>query len=96
MKSEICVFGSVSATRFGIMNGTFDDGLPSPKMSRPVGDLSLTVKVLASFAVIESTKLISFWPSASRAAQRLIEAMQSSAVTGGPSCQNRPSRSVKA
>ena len=64
-------------------------------MSRPVGDLSLTVKVFASLAVIESTKLISFWPSASRAAQRLIEAMQSSAVTGAPSCQSRPSRSVK-
>ena len=95
MKSEICVFGSVSATRFGIMNGTFDDGLPSPKISRPVGDFSLTVNAFGPFAVIVSTKLISFWPSASRAPQRLIDAMQSSAVTGWPSCQSRPSRSVK-
>ena len=52
VKSEICVFGSVSATRFGIMNGTFDDGLPSAKMSRPVCSLSLIVKVLASPTVI--------------------------------------------
>ena len=32
---------------------------------------------------------------ASRAPQRLIDAMQSSAVTGAPSCHSRPSRSVK-
>ena len=95
VKSEICVFGSVSATRFGIMNGTFEDGLPSAKMSRPVCSLSLTVKVFASPTVIVSTKVITFWPSESFAAQRLIEATQSSAVTGAPSCQARPSRSVK-
>ena len=45
MNSEICVFGSVSATRFGIMKGTAEDGLPRPKIRRPVGSLSLTVKV---------------------------------------------------
>ena len=95
MKSEICVFGSVSATRFGIMNGTFEDGLPSPKINSPVGDLSLMAKVFGSVGVMESTNDISFWPSASRAPQRLIEAMQSSAVTGAPSCQSNPSRSVK-
>ncbi len=60
MNSEICVFGSVSATRLGIMNGTFDEGLPRPKISRPVGDFSFTVKLLASSAVIVSTKVISF------------------------------------
>ena len=32
---------------------------------------------------------------ASRAPQRLIEAMQSSEVTGVPSCHSRPSRRVK-
>jgi hypothetical protein len=86
------VFGSVSATRFGIMNGTFDDGLPSANTRRPVCSLSLTVKVFGFAAVIVSTKLITFWPSESFAAQRLIEATQSSAVTGAPSCQRRPSR----
>ena len=91
MNSEICVLGSVSATRFGIMNGTFEDGLPRPKMRRPVGSLSLIVKVFGSSpTVIDSTKVISFWPSASLAPQRLIEAMQSSAVTGLPSCQSEP------
>ena len=38
---------------------------------------------------------ISFWPIESLAPQRLIEATQSSAVTGLPSCHSRPSRSVK-
>ena len=38
---------------------------------------------------------MSFWPIASRAPQRLIEAMQSSEVTGLPSCHSRPSRRVK-
>src|SRR4029077_3935577 len=94
VKSEICVFGSVSATRFGIMKGTFDEGLPSANTRRPVCSLSLTVKVLASPTVIVSTKPITFWPSESFAAQRLIEATQSSAVTGLPSCHSNPSRSV--
>jgi hypothetical protein len=39
-------------------------------------------------------KVMSFWPIASREAQRLIEAMQSSAVTGAPSWNFRPSRKV--
>ena len=95
MKSEICVFGSVSATRLGIMKGTFDDGLPSAKIKRPVGSLSLMVKVFAPWAAIASTKDMIFWPSVSLAAQRLIEAMQSSAVTGLPSCHTSPSRRVK-
>ena len=38
---------------------------------------------------------MSFWPIASRVPQRLIEAMQSSEVTGLPSCHSRPSRRVK-
>jgi hypothetical protein len=95
VKSEICVFGSVSATRFGIMKGTAEDGLPRPESTSPVGSFSLIVKVFGSLAVMDSTKLMSFWPSASLAPQRLIEAMQSSAVTGWPSCQRRPSRSAK-
>src|SRR3954454_10970089 len=94
VKSEICVLGSVSATRFGIMNGTFDDGLPRPNNKSPVGEFSLTGDVLGSFVAIVSMKLISFWPRESRAPQRLIDAMQSSDVTGLPSCHSKPSRSV--
>ena len=51
-------------------------------------------KVLASLTSRLSTKVINFWPVESLAAHRLIEATQSSAVTGGPSCQKSPSRSV--
>src|SRR5215510_3349082 len=95
VKSSICLLGSVSATRFGIMNGTFDDGFDRPSSTRPVGSLSLMVNVLASTAEIESTNVIIFWPSESLAAQRLIDAMQSSDVTGWPSCHSSPSRKVK-
>ncbi len=38
---------------------------------------------------------MSFWPIVSRAPQRLIDCMQSSEVTGVPSCHSRPSRRVK-
>ena len=51
--------------------------------------------VLASGALKSLTTLISFWPMESRAAQRLIEATQSSPVTGLPLCHSRPSRRVK-
>src|SRR5215475_14786628 len=95
VKSEICVLGSVSATRFGIMKGTLEEGLPSPNSTRPVGDVSFMMKVLGPFASKPSTNVISFWPVESLAAQRLMEATQSSAVTGCPSCQRRPSRRVK-
>ncbi len=95
VKSEICVFGSVSATRLGIMKGTLEDGLPSPSSTRPVGDLSFMTNVLGSLTSMPSTKVISFWPVESLAAQRLMEATQSSAVTGWPSCHSSPSRSVK-
>src|SRR5215510_1081319 len=94
VKSEIWVLGSVSATRFGIMNGTFDDGFPSANTRRPVGSLRLIVKAFEPRASIVSTNDMTFWPSESLAAQRLIEAIQSSAVTGAPSCHRRPSRSV--
>src|SRR5262249_306714 len=58
VKSEICVLGSVSATRFGIMKGTLEDGLPSPNSTRPVGDLSFMTKVLGSLTSRLSTKVI--------------------------------------
>jgi hypothetical protein len=94
MNSSICLLGSVSAIRFGIMNGTLDEGLPSAKRTRPVGDLSLISKVFGSFAVIVSTKDSIFCPIESFAPQRLIEGTMSSDVTGLPSCHISPSRSV--
>ena len=61
------MLGSVSATRFGIMKGTFEDGLPSPSSTRPVGYFSLMTNVLASSTSMLSTNDISFWPVASLA-----------------------------
>jgi len=92
---SICLNGSVSAIRLGIMNGTFDDGLPSDSSTRPYGSFSFMVNVLSFCAFSSTTKSISFWPIGSRAPQRLKEATQSSAVTGLPSCHSSPSRKVK-
>jgi hypothetical protein len=92
--SEICSLGLVSATRLGIMNGVFDDGLPSPASTSPVGEERTIRKVLAFTTGMSLTKVRSFWPIVSLAPQRLIEATQSSAVTGLPSCQSKPSRKV--
>ena len=51
-------------------------------------------KVFASTTWKSLTKVIIFCPVASFAPQRLIDATQSSAVTGAPSCHRSPSRSV--
>src|SRR5215467_14620342 len=91
----IWVAGSVSAVFFGIMKGTFDDGLPSDSSTRPYGSFIFILKVLASTTSKPATEPIIFWPIESRAAQRLIEAMQSSDVTGWPVLHTRPSRRVK-
>ena len=48
---SICLNGSVSAIRLGIMNGTLDDGLPSESSTRPYGSFSTIGKVLASTAL---------------------------------------------
>ena len=94
MESEIWVLASVSATRLGIMNGTFELGLPSADSTRPVGSLRTMRNVFGLTTTRSPTKVMSFCPIESFAAQRLIEATQSSAVTGAPSCQRRPSRRV--
>ena len=77
------------------MNGTLDDGLPSDSSTRPYGSFIFIRKVLASTASKPATEAIIFWPIESRAAQRLIDAMQSSEVTGWPLLHTRPSRRVK-
>src|SRR5829696_419133 len=91
----IWVFGSVSAVFLGIMNGTLEDGLPSDCRTRPYGSFIFILKVLASTASSPATEAIIFWPIESLAAQRLIEAMQSSEVTGWPLVHSSPSRRVK-
>src|SRR5262245_32350624 len=90
----IWVLGSVSADFFGIMNGTLDDGLPSDCSTRPYGSFIFILKVLASTTSRPSTEPIIFWPIESLAAQRLIEATQSSEVTGVPLLHSKPSRRV--
>ncbi len=93
--SVICVLGSVSATRLGIMKATLPPVLPSDSITRPNGSRSTILMVLSSGAVSSATKDNSVWPVESRAPQRRIEATQSAPVTGVPSCHSSPSRRVK-
>src|SRR6516164_10761617 len=74
------------------MNGTLLESLPSASRIRGNGDFSFTVKVLSSTTCISPIASISFWPSVSRLPQRSMEAMQSAARTGCPSCHFKPSR----
>ncbi len=76
------------------MNGTLDPTLPSASRTRPNGSFKVRTKVLSSMAFMSAIAFISTWPYPSRAPQRLIEAMQSSEVTGLPSCHSSPSRKV--
>ena len=80
--------------RSGMMNGTFDEGLASASSVSGNGFFSLSVNVLSSTAVQASVASASFWPSASRLAQRSMEAMQSAELHRLPSWNLRPSRSV--
>ena len=90
----ICLSPGVSAKRLGMMNGTFEDGLPSESSTSPYGSFRIILKVFASTASHLSMNDASLIPIASRVAQRLIEAMQSSEVTGLLSWNSSPSRSV--
>ena len=86
--------GSISASRFGIMNGPFELILPSAASTSPHVSLSLMVKVRSSTASIDSTTAIICWPMPSFLPRRAMEAMQSPGVTELPSCHLRRERSL--
>jgi hypothetical protein len=77
------------------MKGTLEDGLPSESSTRPYGSFNTIWKVLASTALYSLMKSMNLMPIVSRLPQRWMEEMQSSEVTGLPSCHSRPSRNVK-
>jgi hypothetical protein len=95
MYSEICLSGGVSATRLGMMKGTLEEGLPSASSTKPAGSFSVMRKPSLPVASILSTKVSSAPPIESRLPQRSSEATTSSPVTGAPSWNCRPVRSVK-
>ena len=68
--------------------------LPSASSTMPNGCFSTMRNVLSSTASWRSTNENSRWPTLSRAAQRLSEAITSLVVTGEPSWNFSPSRSV--
>ncbi|MNK89224.1 hypothetical protein D3C87_1092270 [compost metagenome] len=88
-----CATG-VCATRLGIMKLGRPLGLPNAD-STSAGAVSTMLNVLSSMTFIDDTSGISWRPVLSDCAQRWIEATQSSAFTGVPSCHFRPSRRVK-
>ena len=92
--SLTCSLGSVAATRAGMMKDGLADGLPSASSTRPNGVSSSITNVFLSVDAILDSEAIRSRPIASLAPQRLIDATQSSAVTGWPSWNLRPSRSV--
>ncbi|MBA7716154.1 hypothetical protein ES703_125219 [subsurface metagenome] len=92
--SLICLKGSVSATRLGMMNGARPLCLASVSRSAPYFSFRTIWNVRSSTTRYSAMNSVSFCPMASRAAQRLSEAMQSSAATGFPSWKFSPSRSL--
>src|SRR5262249_32252939 len=69
-------------------------GLPERAQHQAGGLLSTILNVFGLTIWKSFTKDMSFWPIESLAPQRLMEATQSSAVTGLPSCHASPSRRV--
>src|SRR6266404_5211504 len=95
MASLIISSSGVAARRAGRMKGTTADGLARASSTRPKGLPSSSTKVRLSVACNRSVAATKNWPSGSRWLQRLRDTTQSSAVTGWPSWNFRPSRSVK-
>ena len=95
VKSLICSLGSVTATRAGIMTQGLAEALPSDSRTRPKGVSSSRTKVFLSTDASLPSDFAMSCPTASRAANRLMESTQSSAVTGWPSCHLSPSRRMK-
>jgi uncharacterized membrane-anchored protein len=87
--------GSVSATRFGMISIGDRLGFASVSSTMPYGSLSTSRNVRASSASSDFRFGARRSPVGSRRTKRRIDAMQSSAVTGVPSCHSRPSRRRK-
>ncbi|KAG1218736.1 hypothetical protein G6F68_021520 [Rhizopus microsporus] len=76
------------------MNGAVPVGLDRARSARSVGSFMTMRKLLSSMTSILSVNFSSVRPMPSPAAQRLIDATQSSEVTGLPSCHFWPARNV--
>ena len=94
MVSLIGSSADVAAMRAGMTNGTFDGGLPSASSTSPNGCDSSSVNVLRSLGASFAVWPASNRPSGSFLDQRLSDSTASSAVTGAPSWNLSPSRSV--
>ena len=86
----------ILARRSGRITGGKPDGLARPWSTMPNGSFSVSVKLRASTAFHSAPALPMARPMLSRAPQRCSEATASAAVTGLPSENFRPGRSVKA
>jgi len=87
--------GSVSASFSRRMTGAVPALIASAVSTKPKGSFRRSTNVLSSLALNSSTNGLIAWPSTSRTIQRFSEAMTSRVVTGCPSRNLRPGRSVK-
>jgi hypothetical protein len=67
----------------------------SMNSTRPNGSFSTSLKVRSSLADSDARRLLSVAPTVVPSSQRRTEAMTSRVVTGEPSWNLRPARSVK-
>ena len=95
MYSDICLNGSVLATRSGITKATGALFLPSASSIFGYGFLSTHLMVRSSGALNSCSIALSMSPIWSRAAQRLRLATTSFASTFSPSWKVSPGRSLK-
>jgi hypothetical protein len=85
---------SAAATRAGMMTGMLAFGLPIASITNAYGRDNSSTKLRSSNTLMFATALIIRLPNASFLAHRRSDTMQSSGVTGAPSCHVRPDRNV--
>ena len=83
------------ASRSGMTTGGKPDGLASASSTMPNGCFSVSLNVFASITAHSAPAARMAPPKVSRDAQRWIDATASAGVTGLPSENFRPGRSVK-
>ena len=93
--SDTGLEASRRASLAGIMTGIWWPERPRASMTKANGRRRCITKCFASMGRKSATASIMAPPKGSRLAHRSIEATQSSDVTGVPSLQASPSRSVK-
>ena len=92
--STFAFVAGVAAIRAGIITGSIALGFPKASITKANGRDNTIWKLRSSTTRNSAVAAIILLPKASIWAHRFMEAMQSSGVTGAPSCHVRPGRNV--